>query len=407
MRARLVTATAILATVAGSAFALAAPAAATTGNNGTIKVAEVAAVGTDSNDPHVGCTFALEWYNFDTKALSTVRFASIAPTKDAGLSVVSGRTKVTLENDAAKGNSDLDGREIYTLGFTGTPQKNQGFHVSVTTSTTGFRGSTTKSKTFWVGPCATQTDPGTTNPGTTDPGTTNPGTTDPGTTDPGTTDPGTTDPGTTDPEGPFSWDWEYDAPTCSDLTVDYPSNIPSGQANDVNVRVETPSGQVTMNFHNNTGTWSGTQQFSFADHASWPADLASYDVVWVQVGGTNYHWQGDVACTTDGDPTTPDVPQALTELSGFRSGTVTINRGSVVATDSVAVEQAGAQALTLEQFTDGTWQVARTIATNDRGDARVTFPRLSRKGTYRFRLTVSRTLSTSGATSAPLTVRVR
>ncbi|MCW2772510.1 MAG: hypothetical protein JWN91_836, partial [Nocardioides sp.] len=193
MRARLVSAAALVAAaVALPMLAVAGPVSAAPGNNGTIKVAEVNDVGTESNDPHVACTFALEWYNFDAKAVSTVEFESIAPTKDAALTVVSGATTVTLEDDAAKGNSDLDGREIYTLSFDGESQKNQGYHVNVMTSTTGSKGNDTKSKTFWVGPCAT-TDPGTTDPGTTDPGTTDPGTTDPGTTDPGTTDPGTTD----------------------------------------------------------------------------------------------------------------------------------------------------------------------------------------------------------------------
>ena len=156
MRARLLS-TALLA-AAVAVTTLAAPAVAGSGNpggnNGTIKVAEVGDVGTESNDPHVACTFALEWYGFDAKAVSTVEFESIAPTKDAALKVDSGKLLVTLEDDAAKGGTDLDGREIYTLSFVGEPQKNQGYHVNVTTSTTGSKGNDSKSKNFWVGPCA-------------------------------------------------------------------------------------------------------------------------------------------------------------------------------------------------------------------------------------------------------------
>ncbi|GAW52241.1 MULTISPECIES: hypothetical protein [unclassified Nocardioides] len=433
MRARLVSAAVLAAAVVVPVLAVAGPASAARGNDGTIKVAEVNDVGTESNDPHVACTFALEWYGFDAKAVSTVSFEAVAPTKDAAPTVVSGATTVTLEDDAAKGGTDLDGREIYTLSFQGEPQKNQGYHVGVTTSTTGSQGNDSKSKTFWVGPCETTdpgttdpgtTDPGTTDPGTTDPGTTDPGTTDPGTTDPGTTDPGTTDPGTTDPGTtvppvttdpahptdavvPWDWNWEYADPACDALTVDYPSNIPDGQANDVNIRVQTDSGPVTLNFHHNEGTWSGRTVFTYAGHPGWPADLTSYDVVWVQVGGTNYHWQGSVSCSSTTSSDDEVVEPAVTDVSGFRSGFTTLGRGATVAADTVEVEQAGSEALTLEQFTGGTWQVAKTVATNDRGVARVTYPRLTARGTYKFRLTVSQTISTTGDTTGVLTVRVR
>ncbi|MCW2765950.1 MAG: hypothetical protein JWO11_1909, partial [Nocardioides sp.] len=52
----------------------------------------------------------------------------------------------------------------------------------------------------------------------------------------------------TEPAGPFDWEWKYDAPTCDALTVTYPSDLPSGQANDVNIRLETDQGQVTLNY---------------------------------------------------------------------------------------------------------------------------------------------------------------
>jgi hypothetical protein len=417
VRARLVPAAALVAAVVVlPMLAVAAPASATPGNDGTIKVAEVKDVGTESNDPHVACTFALEWYGFDAKAVSTVSFESVEPTKDAALKVVSGATEVTLADDAAKGGTDLDGREIYTLSFKGEAQKNQGYHVNVTTSTTASKGNDTKSKTFWVGPCTT-TDPDPVDPPvTTDPTPVDPPvTTDPTPVDPPvTTDPTPVDPPvTTDPNQPtdavipWDWNWEYAAPTCAALTVDYPSNIPSSQANDVNVRVQTDNGPITLNFHNNEGTWSGHTVFTYASHPSWPAGLTSYDVVWVQVGGTNYHWQGTVTCssTTSSDPQVIDP--AVTDVSGFRAGALTLSRGATIAADTVAVERAGTEALTLEQYTGGTWRVARTVATSDRGVARVTFPRLTAKGTYRFRLTVSQTISTTGDTTGILTVRVR
>ncbi|WP_246200647.1 hypothetical protein [Agromyces allii] len=94
---------------------------------------------------------------------------------------------------------------------------------------------------------------------------------------------------------PFDWNWEYAAPTCKVLTVVYPSNIPSGQANDVNVKVVADGKELTLNFHLDKGTWSGTKEFVFADHAKWP-NPKSWTVTWVQVAGTNYHWTGSVTC---------------------------------------------------------------------------------------------------------------
>lgn len=401
MRARLLSAATAVALPALLALGATPALADAGGNNGTIKVAEVDQVGTDSNDPHVGCTFALEWYNFDAEATSVVTFETQAPT--TGEVTVTGRTTVQLEDDAAKGNTDLDGREIYTLAFTGEAHPQQGYHVKVTTETDGSKGNDSKSKVFWVGPCGadTGTDPGTGTPGT-DPGTGTPGT-DPGTGTPG--GPTETGPGSTTP---FTWEWKYADPTCSGLSVAYPADIPSGQANDVNVRVETDHGQVTLNFHNNEGTWSGTTVFPFTTHPSWPAGVASYAITWVQVGGTNYHWQGTVSCATDGDASTPDQPQLVTQINDFRTGTLSIRRGSTVPADTIEVEQANAgEPVTLEQYVAGTWTVARTFTTTGRGTTRVTFPRFTKRGSYTYRLTKSQTLTSTGDATDTLTIRVR
>ena len=377
MRARLVCAAAVATLPAvlalGGPPALADPG----GNNGTIKVAEVDQVGTESNDPHVGCTFALEWYGFDAGATSVVTFES--QDHDVTITGVHGDTTVALEDDAASGGTDLDGREIYTLDFAGEPHPEQGYHVKVTTDTEGSQGNDTKSKVFWVGPCGTDEESD----------------------DDGATETG---PGSSTP---FTWDWRYADPTCGGLSVAYPPDIPSGQANDVNVRFETDHGQVTLNFHNDTGTWGGTTFFDFAGHRNWPAGLASYDVAWVQVAGTNYHWQGDVSCTTDGDPLTPDVPQEVVGLAGFNTGTVSLRRGATVPADAVEVDNPQAGSVTLERNVGGTWLAARSFATTSRGTARVTFPRFTQRGTYTYRLTVSQTIGTTGDTTGTLTVRVR
>ncbi|WP_240665985.1 hypothetical protein [Agromyces sp. LHK192] len=94
---------------------------------------------------------------------------------------------------------------------------------------------------------------------------------------------------------PFDWNWEYAAPTCEALTVVYPKDIPAGQANDVNIRFKADGKEFTLNFHKNSGTWSGTKTFTYSEHPNWP-DPDLYSVVWAQVGGTNYHWSGSIDC---------------------------------------------------------------------------------------------------------------
>jgi hypothetical protein len=97
----------------------------------------------------------------------------------------------------------------------------------------------------------------------------------------------------------FNWDWEYPAPVCgAGLTVTYPADIPAGQANDVNIRIRLPNGELrTYNFHNNGGFWSGVTHFVLETHPQFIIDrVTSYTIVWVQVGGTNYKWTGTVAC---------------------------------------------------------------------------------------------------------------
>lgn len=114
-------------------------------------------------------------------------------------------------------------------------------------------------------------------------------------------------------DGSFNWDWRYDNPSCSALTVNYPSDIPAGQSNDVNVRIINlgdGGGEVTLNFHNNSGTWNGTQSFKYSEHPQWPG-WSFYKVVWTQVGGTNYHWQGEVTCG-EKPPTPKDASASAT-----------------------------------------------------------------------------------------------
>lgn len=133
------------------------------GNNGTVKIAGIGDLdGVPDNTPHPGCTLVIEWYGFDEgpDVVSTVTFAMQAPTADTQLTV-EGPTEVFVGGDPATGAgtpTGLDGRESYTLTFDGVPHPQQGYHVRLTVATPRANGNDTKSKVFWIEPCAgTQT----------------------------------------------------------------------------------------------------------------------------------------------------------------------------------------------------------------------------------------------------------
>ncbi|MCW2791417.1 MAG: hypothetical protein JWO76_515, partial [Nocardioides sp.] len=219
---------------------------------------------------------------------------------------------------------------------------------------------------------------------------------------------GAEEPPATDPEQPFNWDWTYEDPTCNALTVEYPWNIPDGQSNDVNVRLLTNQGEVTLNFHNNEGFWSGNTEFDFSSHPRWPAGVTTYSVVWTQVGGTNYHWQGNVRCliNDDGDPTTDESALGVTSIAGFRTGTLSVDKGDVLTADAVSVRQIGDEVLVLQRLSGATWTAVKTVAVAD-SSARVTFGRQTRAGTFKYRLAVAGSTEVTGATTKVFTVRVR
>jgi len=188
-----------------------------------------------------------------------------------------------------------------------------------------------------------------------------------------------------------------------------PADLPSGQANDVNVRIETNQGQVTLNYHNNETAWSGTTGFTFSQHRNWPAGVTSYTVSWVQVAGTNYHWQGSVSCrlNTDGDATTFDMPTGVTEIEGWRTGRLTVARGQAAPADVVSVSQGGVEGLSLERLAGGTWSSVKSVAAIDTGNAKVTFPKQGRRGTFKYRLLIPGSESVTGGSTRVFTVRVR
>jgi len=186
------TGVALIATSAGLAFSAPSVVVARSGpvqssgppgDNGFIKVDDQRIDGIPNNQPHVGCTFHVDFYNYDEGDLfADVNFALQPPTSGPGYTLgVDGNTHVFIGEDPAGGGNDLDASETYTLSFTGTAHL-QGYHVKLTINAQGSQGSDVKHKVFWVSGC--EQPPPTTTPPTTTPPTTTPPTTTPPTTTP-------------------------------------------------------------------------------------------------------------------------------------------------------------------------------------------------------------------------------
>ena len=119
-----------------------------TGAGGTVKIDGVdIRSGPPDGTPHQGCSFVLEFSDFeeDAELSASVSFDDLPPTADGGVQVVSGDLSPFVGEDAAGGEGDLDAKETYTLKFTGEPEPELGYAVEI-----GVDG---VSKPFWVQGC--------------------------------------------------------------------------------------------------------------------------------------------------------------------------------------------------------------------------------------------------------------
>jgi hypothetical protein len=129
------------------------------GNNGTVKIDARPFDAAPDNEPHVGCTFQVDFYGYDEGDLNAaVTFEAQAPTlRPQGGDQVLLTDRVFIgEDDNAGGGSEagLDAKRTYRLDFTGiTPHPMQGFHVKLTVDAEGSQGADTKHKVFWVTGC--------------------------------------------------------------------------------------------------------------------------------------------------------------------------------------------------------------------------------------------------------------
>jgi hypothetical protein len=127
------------------------------GNNGTIKVDGVDFDSHPDNEPHVGCTFQVDFYGFDESPeyFADVTFGAQAPTGSGVLltdSVFIGED----DNSGAATPAGLDAAVTYDLAATLAaiePHPQQGHHVKLTIEADGSQGAETKHKVFWVEGC--------------------------------------------------------------------------------------------------------------------------------------------------------------------------------------------------------------------------------------------------------------
>jgi hypothetical protein len=134
-------------------MASAAPSGDPPGANGTVKIHQSDNNLATENEPHVTCSFTVQFFGFDTNEKGTLVFTAHPPTGDDQVLLDSGQ--VTISTDAAGGGpNDPDAAFTFSLNDFKlgdiSPHPKQGFHVKLTVTTTG---GGTKQKVFWVKPC--------------------------------------------------------------------------------------------------------------------------------------------------------------------------------------------------------------------------------------------------------------
>jgi hypothetical protein len=125
------------------------------GNNGTIKVDREPFDSAPNNEPHVGCTFQVDFYGFDKGDLhARVTFVAHPPTGERQVLLTDNPFIGEDDNSGGGSTAGLDASKTYTLDLSGiTPHPKQGVHVKLTIHAQGSRGADTKHKVFWVTVC--------------------------------------------------------------------------------------------------------------------------------------------------------------------------------------------------------------------------------------------------------------
>ena len=126
------------------------------GNNGTVKVDRLEFDKHPNNEPHVGCTFEIDFYGFDAGVGDAEVIFEAHPPTGRGLLVT--KWVDIGEDDNSGGGSEAGWDASVEVDLTEAlasyqahPQ--QGYHVKLTIHAPGSQGADTKHKVFWVGPC--------------------------------------------------------------------------------------------------------------------------------------------------------------------------------------------------------------------------------------------------------------
>jgi LPXTG-motif cell wall-anchored protein len=131
------------------------------GGNGTVKIDDIPVDGDISNVPHVGCTFAVKFFDFDEGEHANIVF-SLQQKPGPGIELLR-RDNVLVSTDAATGGKP-DPDEVFTFSVSQLglgaykPQNDQGYHIKLTVERIGAPGAG-KHKVFWVPRCVDKKSP--------------------------------------------------------------------------------------------------------------------------------------------------------------------------------------------------------------------------------------------------------
>ena len=148
--AAVVAAVAALALVATAAFGAGNP----PGANGVVKIDGVPFDSHPDNQPHVGCVFQVDFYNFDKGNYNAKVQFDIHP--PSGKDRVIRRDTVFVGEDVAGGGTDVDAQRTYDLNMDvfARERHKQGFHIKLDVQAPGANGKIAKkSKVFWARDC--------------------------------------------------------------------------------------------------------------------------------------------------------------------------------------------------------------------------------------------------------------
>ena len=121
------------------------------GNNGSVRINNETAPNQD-NDPHVGCSFSVSFYGYDTgNQTARLTFAGQAPTRGSGSTTLSAAwtTAGRTGGDQLDQTVPVSFQQLAGL-FKGVAPAHEGYHVKLTAAVSGSQGSDLKHKVFWI-----------------------------------------------------------------------------------------------------------------------------------------------------------------------------------------------------------------------------------------------------------------